>query len=362
MPSDFKHKETAIKRIKSKLPRLGIDALAVSAQSNIEYLTPLYAGGALLLIARKGPPLYFVDSMNKTLAERELAGSRLIVLACAGPVLESFAECIKDKNIKKLGFNGEDFSLAGYKRLSSLIPKVKLIDKSRGVQISSVLKDLRSIKHPDEVKLIRTIARETVRLWRRVKKSIRTGMSEKEIASVIDMHIYRKGYERSFPTIVAIGKNSAYPHATPGGRRLKGGEHVLVDFGMRQEGYCSDLTRIYYKGRINRKIGRFHECVRKARDFAIKSIAPGVKISSVAEGVNNIFINNKFQDYILHGLGHGVGLDIHEEPSLSQKCHDKFREGMVITVEPGLYKPGLGGIRIEDMVLVTSKGCEVLTV
>ena len=145
------------------------------------------------------------------------------------------------------------------------------------------------------------------------------------------------------------------------GRHLKKDDHLLVDFGIRVNGYCSDLTRIWAGGRIMRKIAQLRKHVRKARDQAIKKIKPGLSVGKLAKEANKYFKNNNVNKYIYHGLGHGVGLDIHEPPFLRDDSREKLKQGMVVTVEPGLYIPGIGGIREEDMVLVTKGGCEVLT-
>ena len=233
--------------------------------------------------------------------------------------------------------------------------------RTKGLRASDIVRDMRKTKKAGEIKTIRKAAKETVRIWREVKRHLKTGMSEREIASMIDVAIHRKGYSNSFPTIAAIGENTAYPHALAMGRRLKRGDHLLVDFGISLGGYCSDLTRIWAGGRIVRKIEELKKHVLKAHDRAIKRISPGVSTGSLVKEANRYFKDNNLGAYIYHGLGHGIGLDVHEAPSLRENSAEKLKEGMVVTIEPGLYIPGLGGIRIEDMVLVTKNGYEVLT-
>ena len=187
-------------------------------------------------------------------------------------------------------------------------------------------------------------------------------MTEKEIGKLVDMCILDAGCTNSFPTIAAVGANTAHPHAVPTERRLKKNEHVLVDFGLRYKGYCSDLTRTWDNGRIDGQIRDFRKSVLKAQKAAIKMIKPGVMIGTLARESYNILNIVSKGEFILHGLGHGVGLEVHERPFLRMASTERLKKGMVITVEPGLYKEGLGGIREEDMVVVTEKGCEVLTV
>ncbi|RKY41892.1 MAG: hypothetical protein DRP85_04765 [Candidatus Makaraimicrobium thalassicum] len=365
MPGEMARKENAVKRIRTKISRSGIDALLVSDQYNIRYLTGFYSPGVMLLVTERDYPLFFVDSMNRTLAEKLLVGAKLHIIPAKGSIAEALAVSIGNKKIKKIGFNSENFSVSLYGRLSKFMPKVKFVPgigpEIAKVPVSSILKKIRKIKTGEEARILREAAKETVRIWREVRKDIETGMSEKEIAVLVDICIRRRGHVNSFPTIAAIGENTAYPHAVPAARRLKRGEHVLVDFGIRFRGYCSDLTRTCDNGRIDRQIRDFRKIVREAQDFAIREIKPGVKIGSVVTQTEHILNSNIKGDFVLHGLGHGIGMDVHEEPFLHKRSHESLREGMVITVEPGLYKPGVGGVREEDMVLVTAEGCEVLT-
>ena len=356
-----RYKKYAVKRIKSKISRAGIDALLLVGQGNIEYLAGYHATSAMMLITRKGKPLYFVDAMNRTLAEKQLHGIELKVVSGPGSVTEALAGCIKDRKIKKIGVNTKTLSVAIYDRISELVPKAKLIPLIGALPAGSILDGIRKIKFPEEIRILRMAAKETIRIWMDVRRKISTGTSEQDIAAMIDICVRGRGYRNSFPTIAAIAKNTAFPHAAPTAKRLKNKEHLLVDFGIRFRGYCSDLTRIYDNGRINGQIRGLRKSVRKAHDLAVKKIRPGLRIGSLADEINNSFRTDGFGDLILHGLGHGLGISVHEEPFLRAGCCEKLREGMVITIEPGLYKPDVGGIREEDMVLVTAKGCEVLT-
>ncbi|MBU1084160.1 MAG: Xaa-Pro peptidase family protein, partial [Candidatus Omnitrophica bacterium] len=251
-----------------------------------------------------------------------------------------------------------DISVAGYEKLIKDLPGIKLIGSSGGPDI---LGNIRKIKDRKETDVMRRAARITVKIWKKIKKNITTGMTEKDIAAMIDMHIRSRGCLNAFPTIAAVGKNTAYPHAVPTSRRLKDNEHVLVDFGVRYKGYCSDLTRICLNGRIDRQIMGFRDHVRKAHDLAIKTAKDGVRIDTVCGKVRKVFQDANLGDFLLHGLGHGIGVEVHERPFLRLGCPEKLKKGMVITIEPDLYREGLGGVREEDMILITEKGCEVLT-
>ncbi|MFH1846706.1 MAG: Xaa-Pro peptidase family protein [Candidatus Omnitrophota bacterium] len=350
-----------INQIRLRLRDIGIDAILVNSQYDIIYLTGFYSPGVVLVIPAYERPLYFIDKMNRALAISRLKHEFLDIITGSGIIIEIIAEQIRIKKIKNLGVGADSVSFLMYKNLCKSIPAVKIISERKGIYITSIIKDLRKIKTAEEIDVLRKAAKETIRIWRKVKRNIKTGMNEKEIEGMVDSYIREKGYKNSFSTISAIGKNSAYPHAIAGHTKIKNQEHLLVDFGIRYHGYCSDLTRTWDNGRIDRKIKVFKRFVREAHDFAINNIRPGVQIGLLVKKVNSIFQKAGLGDFVLHGLGHGVGLNIHEEPFLRQTSQERFKRGMVVTVEPGLYEEGLGGIREEDMVLVTSKGCEVLT-
>jgi len=343
-----------LKKIRRKVEQSGLDAFLVTGERDIFYLTGYFCEKAKLLIAA-GRAVYFIDSMNEALGRKMLKDLELGEII-AGQVNAKLKDFIRTGRIRRIGINEKNLSVSEYKSLSD---KTSL--KFR--HLPSLIEDMRCVKQEYEIGLLRKAARETFRVWREVRKNIEKGMSEKDIADMINVLIRALGHENAFSPVVAIGENTAYPHAIPGSRRLKEGEHLLVDFGVRVEGYCSDLTRTYSVGRIDRKIREFRTLVHRAHDLAIETVKPGVKTGSLGERINRYFINNNVDgNLILHGLGHGVGLDIHERPFFREECSEPLRKGMVITIEPGLYKGGVGGIRKEDTVLVTAKGCEVLTV
>jgi Xaa-Pro aminopeptidase len=360
MPTKESPKKNAIKKVRSKVSRIGIDAMLVTGRSDVIYLADLYAPG-MLLVTKTGTSAYFVDPMNRTLAEEALKGLGLEIVTVKGSIAETIAFFIRGRKIRKIGYAAENLSVSDYSSLSRRMPKVKFLLEVQKFPLGSILGDLRKIKGAEEAGIIRKAAKATTRVWRQVKKEIKPGMSELQIATLIDVRVRTLGYGNSFPTIAATGKNTAYPHAVPMGRRLKKGEHLLVDFGIRYKGYCSDLTRVWADGRIGRKIGLLRKHVRVVQDKVIKKLKPGVSIGALVKEVNTYFKKNNFGGYICHGLGHGVGLDIHEAPFLQEASKERLKEGMVLTIEPGLYIPKVGGVRVEDMALITRNGCEVLT-
>lgn len=355
-------KKTAFEKIRRELSCLKVDALLVTGRSDIEYLIGFYFSGMVLMVSGKGGDICFIDTMNRAIVEDLLKKSGSCISTCSGRILDKIVSSVKERSIKSLYVDEENMSAGFYNRLMLSKAGCKILTNIKGKQGFSVVSRIRKIKLREEIRILRQAAKETLAIWDIVKKDIKVGMREKEIAAMIDMCVLTRGYSNSFPTIAAVGENTAYPHAMPGARRLKEDEHVLIDFGIRLRGYCSDLTRIWHTGRINLQIRNFYKIVKKAQEMAIKSIKPGMPIGAFVEKINGFFRDNKVEQYMLHGLGHGVGVDIHESPFLNEKAVCDFEEGMVLTIEPGLYSPGCGGVREEDMILVVSKGCEVLTI
>ena len=195
-----------------------------------------------------------------------------------------------------------------------------------------------------------------------MRKTIKVGQTEQEMAARLEYEMKLRGASGpSFPTICAEGANSALPHASPGQRKVKRGSAVLFDWGARVNGYCSDLTRMVFVGSIPRKIGEIYEIVLEAQLAAIDAIRPGRRMCDVDAVARKIVTDAGYGERFNHGLGHGLGIDVHEAPSLSWRSKAKLEPGMLVTAEPGIYLPGIGGVRIEDDVLVTRTGKRVLS-
>ena len=357
MPVNAQVRKDRYAAIRRKLSGLGLDAFLVSGESDLLYMTG-YAPvpPARLFIPRKGLPVYLIDPMNDALARKMIKGlgQRESVLA-AKDRQEAVGSLLKDRKIRRLGISESGMSVREYKALVGGVRKLLPRDAS------SIMEEMRMVKNRHEISVMRKAAKETVSIWKEFSRRIRTGMSEKELAAELEAIIFGRGYTPSFPAIVAAGRNTAYPHACPTQKRLHKGEHVLVDFGIKLANYCSDLTRTWDNGRIDRQLRDFRKFVLEARDKAIGQIRPGLAVGSPAASANKYFESKGMGQYVRHSLGHGIGLCVHERPFLRGGGAGRLKKGMVVTVEPGLYSEGLGGIREEDMVLVTEKGCEVLT-
>jgi Xaa-Pro aminopeptidase len=339
-------------RIKESACSLGKDLLLLTDAEDVRYLAGFSAPGCVLLVQKAVSPLFFIDTMNYELARDTLLKVNVDIVK--GSVLNDVADFIRTAGKKKIRVDESRLTLGTYKTLKR--------SGARFIDTPFALREKRSVKDAGELRRLSALAKATAGLWRDLKRRKLSGLSEKAMARMLEVMMFERGYVNSFDTIAAAGSNSAYPHAVPTDKVLKYGEHALFDFGLKLDGYCSDLTRIWYNGRINPTIRELDYHVSFLQEKVIKSLRPGLKVSKIANEADEYFIKNGFGKYLRHSLGHGIGLSVHEFPSLNKNCEAVLKEGMVVTVEPGLYIPGTGGIRKEDMVVITGKGCEVLTV
>jgi Xaa-Pro aminopeptidase len=345
----------AFRSFSSLLRSHDLDAYLVTDLADMEYLTGFSCPGAKLLVpSGGGKGVFFVGRMNLSLARTMLSG-REFVEPVGDILFTDISARMRELGIRRVGIKRVGMSAAAYEKMRRCARKVSFLDAP------GIPDGLREIKSAMEIDRIRDVAGRTAALWRRIRRQVSPGMSEKDIALMVDIMVRENGCDNSFPTIAATGPNTAFPHAVPTGRRLEANELLLVDFGMRSGGYCSDLTRVYYKGRIDRKIRRLRDAVLCAQEAVISRIRPGVAIGTLVKTADEVFAKKDCSRYALHGPGHGIGLDVHEKPFLRADESSRLRAGMVFTVEPGLYIEGSGGVRVEDMVLVTPKGCEVLS-
>jgi Xaa-Pro aminopeptidase len=269
---------------------------------------------------------------------------------------EAVAGLIRRRRIERLGIQPEVLSVQAQASLR------KAVRPARLVPMPPVVADLRLIKDESEVRAIEKAVQVAEAAFRAVVRRIRPGMTERDLAARLQYELLRCGASGpSFPVIVAEGANAAFPHARPGDRRLREGSAVLIDWGATVGNYRSDLTRVVFVRRIRPRIRRMYENVLEAQLAAIEAVGPGVRMSDVDAQARNLLKRRGMGRQFLHSLGHGIGLDIHEPPRLSSRARDSLQPGMVVTVEPGVYFEGAGGVRIEDDVLVTPTGYRVLS-
>lgn len=343
-----------IKNLVNEFPRFrGIDALLVTNDTNIRYLTDFPASESWLLVT-KNKSYYITDSRYTLEARLGLHG--VVVKQYATTPCQTLFDLCKSLKIKKLGFDERHSSLMFFKKLKSFCPR-----RTKLVAATGIVEELREIKSSREVESIRQALVLHQKTLRFMQKVVRVGVSERKIMLDLERYVKSHGANFSFSPIIASGQNSCFPHAKVTDRVLKDNEPVLLDFGIDINGYKSDLTRNFFLGRMSPRYAQVLEALRLAQAQAIELIKPGVSVSVVDAQARKVLRKFNLAKYFGHSLGHGVGLDIHENPRLSVKSQATLMPGMIVTVEPGVYIPNEFGIRVEDMVLVTEQGCEVLS-
>ena len=337
------------------MKKQAIDSLLISLPANIAYLTTYPSRDSWLLLA-KGKNIYITDSRYAAEAKNSL--SRIFSIRQAGAALtETLASLAKELGIKKLGIEQKHISAYAYQKMACGLTGIAEV-----IPVIDIVEPLREIKSPQEIEKIKKATRIASAALRFIKRHIAAGAKEIEIAGEIERFIRHKGAEGpSFDIIVASGPNSSYPHHKTSHRKIAKNDLVLIDMGVEYCGYKSDLTRVFFLGKINPLVRKVYDIVAEAQKVAIKSIKPGIMTNEVDMAARQYIAGKGYGGLFSHSLGHGVGLEIHESPRLSPRENRRIRKGMVFTIEPAIYIPGEFGIRIEDMVVVTQKGVKVLS-
>ena len=342
-----------IKKIVSGFERNKIDALLVTKDVNISYLTYFSASESWLLILPQ-KSFYITDFRYLLEAKQGLKG--ITVKRYSKSIYETVLEIAKVMKLRKIGFDDRHLTVSQYKALSrACLRQVKLI------AINNLVENLREVKEPAEIQEIKKALKVHAQTLKFLKGIIKPGISEFEVCRKLENYVKSKGYGFSFPSIIASGPNSAFPHARPTSRRIRNNESVLVDIGIEVNGYKSDLTRIFFLGRIPPLVKKVSDCVKQAQQKAIAKIKAGVAVADVDREARKYLAKHKLDQYFGHSLGHGVGLEIHETPRLSEHSSAILKEGMIVTVEPGVYLPNQFGIRHEEMILVQKQEVQVLS-
>ncbi|MCH8853024.1 MAG: aminopeptidase P family protein [Planctomycetes bacterium] len=346
-------------RCRREMRRHRIGALLVSNPMDYFYLTGFTGEDSAVLITPRVVHL-ISDRRFEASIERECswatAGGSTKVWMRRGLLNEEIARVCRSLKLRSLAVQTDHLCVDEYNQIK------KLARFRRLSGAPPILAEMRRIKQPAEITTIRKAVRVAEEAFDAMRATIRLGQTELEMAARLEYEMKRRGAARpSFPTICAEGGNAAHPHAHPGKRKVKRGSAILFDWGARVEGYCSDLTRMVFVGSMPRTIERIYRIVLEAQRRAIAAIRPGARMCDVDAIARAVIAETGYGDAFKHGLGHGLGLNVHEPPSLSWRSREKLEPGMVVTVEPGIYLPGVGGVRIEDDVLVTPTGCRILS-
>jgi Xaa-Pro aminopeptidase len=330
-----------------------LDGLIVTALPNIRYLTGFTGSNAALLVTPKRSRL-FTDPRYTIQAGQETGGS---VTIARGPLWPAVMKQASKWGLRKIGFERRRISFQVYEALKEDLPL--------GAELNPVpgwIEEQRMTKSADEVEAIRRAVSTNSRAYTAVLSQIRPGLSESDVAAELEYQMRREGAEKpAFDTIVAAGPRSALPHARPTSNRLAANQLLLIDMGVTQEGYTSDMTRVVALGKPKTAWKKIYQAVLEAQLAAIATVREGVAAGAVDRAARQTLRGHELEKAFVHSTGHGLGLEIHEAPRIGKRDNTLLKEGMVITIEPGAYVEGTCGVRIEDTVLVTRTGCEVLT-
>ena len=337
-----------VRKVRAALAKTGCDALVITNWVDVGYLTPFSGEGATAIITRDG---FWILSDGRFLNELEPAKAIATVVFRAGTMHQAIVDAINASGAKRIAVQAEHITM------ETVIALTKALRGRKLTGHAGIIGTLRATKGPEELAAIRKAISIQQRALQAILPEIRPGLTEVEIAGSLEYHMRRLGAEgTSFGTIVAAGANAARPHARAGTAKVRAGQVVLIDFGARADGYCSDMTRTFTVGRWSRDMGRVYDVVLRAFHAGVKAVRPGARCADVDAAARAVIVEAGLGEFFGHGLGHGIGLDIHESPRLAKVSKEVLREGHVVTVEPGVYLPGVGGVRIEDDILVTSGG------
>lgn len=343
-----------LRKIQYTIKTLKLDALLVTSPVNIRYLTGFTGDYSSLIVPVDKKPVLFTDFRYIEQAKNETSGVKIKKII-KDLYLEVFGEAVKLK-IKKLGFESKDINYEQYQ-------KIKKTMKTGLVPTTGLLEKQRTIKQPGELVLIKKAVEIAETTLNKIMSSIKAGVTEEDLASEFEYQVRKNGAESvSFDSIVAIGERASMPHARPTIKKIKKGDLVLIDCGAKYRGYCSDITRCFNVGKAKGDTKKIFSVVKEAQRIAFEMISEGVSCKSVDKAARDFIDKQGYKNRFGHSLGHGVGLDVHESPSLSSRSEQVIEKGMVFTVEPGIYIQNKIGIRNEDMVYITETGSpELLT-
>ena len=342
------------KRVQEILQKLSLGAVLISNGNNMRYISGFAGATGYLYISEKRHAVV-TDFRYTIQAEMEAEGYEIITIGNGG-YEEALNDILNADQVKKLGFEAEDMLFASYQKLKENL----VVDEM--VPIGNEITNLRRIKSPNELEFIKKAEAIGDEVFTEILTYIKPGMTELEIAARIEYLLKIKGAQGlSFNAIVASGINSSMPHAVPSAKKVEKGDFLTMDFGCIYEGYCSDMTRTIVIGKASEKQKEVYNTVLKAQLAALDFIKAGYKGKEIDKVARDIIYGAGYEGCFGHGLGHSVGLFIHENPRLSMLEEETILAGMTETVEPGIYIKGFGGVRIEDLVVVTENGCENFT-
>lgn len=346
--------EERIEVVRRKMREQGAPALLVTQIRNVAYLTG-FSGSSGYVLLTDADGVFITDSRYDEQSREQVTTLPVSVYANPTTSAQAIAEQVRRLGITTLGFEAEHTTFATHRQLSEEMEGVTL------VPLEGLIDPLRRVKTPSEIAKIRAACGIADACFDHVLRLMQPGVTEYDIAMEIDFYIRRQKAKVAFETIAVSGERTSRPHGTPSERKLEKGDFVTMDFGARVDGYCSDLTRTVVILEADDRQREVYHAVLDAQLRALDAIRPGVPAKDVDAIARAALAEKGLDKHFGHGLGHGLGAEVHDVGRMSPSSDDLLEEGQVWTVEPGVYIPGFGGVRIEDDIVVTSDGCEVLT-
>ncbi|MDA7026985.1 Xaa-Pro peptidase family protein [Bacillus sp. CLL-7-23] len=342
-----------LKKLRELFCGLEIEGLLVTSQVNLRYITG-FTGSSGLAVISEDRAVFITDFRYTEQAKRQVNGFEII--EHTGGMSATTVDVIKEMGLKKIGFEQDKMTYGMYANYKHALGAVELVPVSRSVE------RLRLIKSSEEIKILKEAAKIADAAFSHILTVIKPGMTEISIANELEFYMRSQGADHSsFDMIVASGLRSSLPHGVASSKTVEKGDFVTLDFGAYYKGYCSDITRTIAVGEPSDELKNIYQIVFEAQMTGMTNIKPGIT-GRQADAYTRDYITSKgYGDYFGHSTGHGLGMEVHESPALSVRSDQTLEKGMVVTVEPGIYIPGMGGVRIEDDIVLTDKGNESLT-
>ncbi|HEX7363827.1 MAG TPA: Xaa-Pro peptidase family protein [Dehalococcoidia bacterium] len=352
-----KIKVSRLQKLRDLLDQNELDALIIDQSENRRYLSG-FTGSAGWLIVSQNSALLAVDFRYTEQAKKESAGFEVVLVK--GEVISWLSLYLSEHKFRKVGFEAEHVSLAAHQRFSTKIKDNGL--KVELVPTSGLVESIRAVKEPGEIELIEKAVQLADAAYGEARAILRPGLTEAEVAWKLEKFLREKGSQAvPFEIIVTSGPNSAQPHAKPSAKTIVKNEPVVIDLGARVSGYCCDLTRTFFLGDTDKTFSKIYDIVLGAQLTALSTIVSGMNGDQADRLARTVIEQANYGEAFGHGLGHGVGLQTHESPRLGPNSTDVLVDRMVFTLEPGIYVPGWGGIRIEDTVVMENGKARTLT-
>ncbi len=339
-------------KLRAYMKDKGIDGVLITSLENMRWYSG-FSGDTANILVTPEKEYFITDFRYREMAEKELGDRFIYLTARTDSAIKGLDRLTGKTGFKKLGIEFDKITLS----MKAAYDQEWLVNY---VSVDGELKRLRSVKKESELTVIRQNAKILEEIYAALLKVIRAGISEFDVFAEMEYLMHKRGVRSAFDPIIAGGPNGSLPHATITNRKLQKGDFLTMDFGVYRDGYCTDFTRTIAIGGVEDDMKMVYNIVRQANMAALEALKPGAVCADVDAVARDIIKAQGFGEYYQHGTGHGVGAEIHEAPWLSMNSREVFEAGMTVTVEPGIYLPGKGGVRIEDMVIITQDGCENL--